>query len=107
METRPALKLPNEEKIMDRLLTIGGTADLEERFYPLLTKYAGKEATMQNVKDWLAGAIGEYVATLPVNARPGIRRLMYKNAGRFIDAIVEEKTTASEIKDYFRTALSN
>ena len=102
METGQVFKLPSEEKIRGRLLAIGGTNHLQERFFPLLTKYAGKEATAQEVREWLVGAMGEYMQTLPKNALRNIRRLMYINAGRFVDAMVEEKAVAAEIKAHFR-----
>ncbi len=105
MKTEAAFKLRNQEEMTGQLRAIGGTEDLRERFYPLLVKHAGKEATTQTVRDWLAGAIGEYTQTLPTNALRNIRRLMYINAGRFVDAMVVEAATATEIKAYFRAAL--
>ena len=49
MKIEVVFKLPDQDEMTRRLFAIGCTQDLRERFFPLLTKYAGEEVNSQKV----------------------------------------------------------
>jgi len=95
--------LPNKEEMLNRLIKANDNSHLQERFYPILLKSAGKELVAQDIVMVLTLAIYDYVEGMPTI----MSNLMYMQADQFIDALVDDKKVAREAKDFFKKVIES
>jgi len=102
MKIEVVFRLPDEEKMMKRLLEMGANQYLRTQFFPLLTRHAGEEVTVLGVIELLKAAIEEFVQkTIPDEMADSIKRLMYVSAEWFARALIDDGAVVAEIKKHF------
>ena len=98
-ETR--VVLPDRAEMIKRLIRVSDDAHLQERFYPILLKSAGRELVPAGIVMMLTLAIHDYTENLP----PVIASLLYMKADDFIDALVDNFEVSQQAKGFFKEAL--
>ena len=94
--------LPDHEEMFRRLLGVSDDAYMQERFYPILLKKAGRQLVAPGVVMLLTLAIHDFVDGMP----PGMANAMFAQAPDFIDALVTDAEVAEQAKTFLREALS-
>lgn len=96
------ITLPGRDEMQKRLLAINGSSHLQQKFYPILLEYAGRQLFPQGVVTMLVLAIHDYIEGMP----PMMSDLMYMSAPKFIEALVDNPEDAERAKTFLQDALS-
>lgn len=94
-ETR--ITLPDAETMMSRLQEVSYNPHVVQYFYPLLTKYAGKERVPMGIVMMLQLAIHDYAKNLPMM----MVSVLNMDMDNYIDALVLDEDAAAEAKTFW------
>lgn len=97
MSNETRITLPDAETMMARLKEVSDESHGVERFYPLLTKYAGEERVPMGIIMMLQLAIHDYTNGMP----PMMVGMLNMNMERYIDALIIDESAASEAKAHW------
>lgn len=92
--------LPQREEMLRRLLTVSDESHFQERFYPLLLKYAGRTLLPHGILMMLALSIDDYCRGMP----PVMISIMYMTAPKIVDALIDNHEVAKEVNNLLAQA---
>lgn len=95
--------LPSKEEMLQRLLNVNDSPHAQQKFYPLLTKYAGQERVAMGVVLMLQLAIHDYCQGMPAM----IAMTLNMQMNEFIDALCPDQEVAAEAKAFFEQAMES
>lgn len=88
--------LPDAEEMLKRLVAVDDQPHFQERFYPILLRYAGTEKVAGGVVMMLTMAIYDYTQGMP----PLVAFLMHREVPQWIDALVTDPKVAEAAKAF-------
>jgi hypothetical protein len=90
-------QLLDADRMLERLIAVDGNAHAQERFYPLLTKSAGRKLNGMGVVNVIQLALYDYCQDLP--AICGV--LMQIQVPDLIVAIIDDDEVVNDAKQFF------
>jgi uncharacterized membrane-anchored protein YjiN (DUF445 family) len=93
--------LPDRDEMLKRLLKVSSDPHAQNRFYPILLQSAGQELVAHGVVMMIVLAIYDYTN----NMSPAMSNLMYMQAPRIIEALVDDEEIATEAKSFLEEIL--
>lgn len=94
------ITLPKKEEMLERLLKVNKSKSMREDFYPFLLDHAEERRTVSGMVVWIMAAIDDYTQEM----EPIVKTYVYKQMPEFIDALVDDKEEAQDLKSLIQEA---
>lgn len=99
MSDSDTITLPRREQLLRRLMDVDGSAERQQRLYPLILKSAGVQLNGVGVVNVLKDAIEQYASGM----HPSMRRVLSMELEAYIIALVLSQPVREDALRYARS----
>lgn len=93
--------LPNKEEMLKRLITVDDNSHLQQKFYPLLLRYADSKKVAEGIVQMLNSSIIEYCKDMP----DAVYAVMLLKTDDYIDALCDDREIAEKAKAFLKEVI--